>query len=498
MSINIILYLIEIAIIVVALIVGTIIFAKKDKKNYTKFFIIAMVTFVLVFLITFFVEKPDMQVNTVEVIEAKSNHKLEKVNTVYHFQNVTDNVNIVGDIDYDKIGDYKVTYEIDTMTGKYSKEVTVKVVDTTPPVITLEGKDSYRQSYSTEYEEPGYTAVDNYDGDVTKKVKTEKIEIDDDHFNIKYTVSDKAKNTSEKIRKVTIIDDVPPTITLNGFHNKTVYLDNNYEEDGAKAEDEKDGDLTDKIQITGEVDTSKEGDYEITYTVSDSKGNKATETRKVTVKDASKVQSNSVIYLTFDDGPSDDTGYLLDVLKKYNVKATFFVTGRGDDGIIKRAYDEGHQIALHTYSHDYSYVYSSIDNYFTDLNKIKERVKNITGYESNLIRFPGGSSNTVSRSYDGGTHIMSYLTKEVERRGYHYFDWNVSSGDAGGTTTAQGVYENVVNSLKPNGSSIVLQHDNKSFSIKAVKDIIQYGYDNGYTFDVLTENSPGAHHGVNN
>ncbi|MBR3177475.1 polysaccharide deacetylase [Candidatus Saccharibacteria bacterium] len=204
-----------------------------------------------------------------------------------------------------------------------------------------------------------------------------------------------------------------------------------------------------------------------------------------------------VIYLTFDDGPGPYTAKLLDILKKYDVKVTFFVTGAGDDELIAREYNEGHTVGLHTYTHDYAYVYSSLDNFFTDLYEIQTRVKNITGQTSTLTRFPGGSSNLISARYDGGIGIMSRLSEELPARGFTYFDWNISSGDAGGATTSSEVYQNVINALSPN-YSVVLQHDIKDFSVDAVEDIIKYGKANGYTFKKLDAGSFAAHHGINN
>ena len=204
-----------------------------------------------------------------------------------------------------------------------------------------------------------------------------------------------------------------------------------------------------------------------------------------------------IVYLTFDDGPGDYTNALLDVLDKYEVKATFFVTGRGDDATIKREYDEGHTVALHTWSHNYAYVYASVDNYFADLNQIADRVKNITGEDAKLIRFPGGSSNLVSKRYDGRTRIMTTLTREVEARGYQYFDWNVDSDDAGKAKDSDTVYVNVASHLKP-GTNVVLQHDIRPYSVEAVERIIQYGNENGYVFEPLSFDSPTVHHGVNN
>ena len=132
-------------------------------------------------------------------------------------------------------------------------------------------------------------------------------------------------------------------------------------------------------------------------------------------------------YLTFDDGPSDNTLKILDILDKYKVKATFFVMGTGKLSYVKKIHDAGHTVALHTYSHDYSKIYRSQKAYFEDLEKIGAAVKKYTGEDAKVIRFPGGSSNTVSRSYCKG--IMTALSKETANRGYVYFDWNVDSTD---------------------------------------------------------------------
>ena len=207
--------------------------------------------------------------------------------------------------------------------------------------------------------------------------------------------------------------------------------------------------------------------------------------------------SAGTIYLTFDDGPGAHTARLLDILKQYGVKATFFVTGGGDDALIVREYQEGHTVGLHTWSHRYDQLYRSVDAYFEDLKLVHDRVQALTGVDSKIIRFPGGSSNTVSAKYDGKTRIMSALTQEVEKRGYVYFDWNIASGDAGNVTTADGVYNTVVSHLH-DGVNVVLQHDIKGYSVDAVERIIKFGLDNGYNFEPLTANSPTAHHGVNN
>ena len=210
------------------------------------------------------------------------------------------------------------------------------------------------------------------------------------------------------------------------------------------------------------------------------------------------VTGNRVVYLTFDDGPSPRTSEILDILKKYNVKATFFVTNQNSqyDYLIKRAYDEGHTIGLHTSSHNYHEIYASEDAYFADLQAIQDKVYNITGYRSTIIRFPGGSSNTVSRFNPG---IMTRLTQLVEERGFYYHDWNVDSEDAAGANEERQM--NNVMTYSPKHEVVnLLMHDsgNKYATVNSLEAKIKYYLDNGYSIEPLTPSSPCVHHGVNN
>lgn len=204
-----------------------------------------------------------------------------------------------------------------------------------------------------------------------------------------------------------------------------------------------------------------------------------------------------VVYLTFDDGPSIYTNDILNTLDKYNVKATFFVTCSGDiNGLAKKILDKGHTLALHTCTHKYSNIYSSEDAYFNDLNEISTRVENATGYKSKYIRFPGGSSNTVSRFNRG---IMTRLTKKVQENGYKYYDWNIDSNDAAGANKDQ-VYSNVIGALKNSNrtTNMVLMHDTKSSTKDALDNIIKDALDMGYTFSNINDYTSEIHHGVNN
>lgn len=204
------------------------------------------------------------------------------------------------------------------------------------------------------------------------------------------------------------------------------------------------------------------------------------------------------VYLTFDDGPSERTEEILNILDKYHVKATFFVTYQDEkyDYLIKRMYEEGHTIGLHTASHNYHEVYASEEAYFADLKSIQDKVYNLTGYRAVIIRFPGGSSNTVSRFNPG---IMTRLTAAVTERGFYYHDWNVDSEDAAGANEERQM--NNVRTYSPKYDTVnLLMHDapSKHATVNSLEEKIKYYLENGYVIEPLTPTSPCVHHGINN
>lgn len=364
--------------------------------------------------------------------------------------------------------------------------------DRTAPVITLEGDNPLTVEKGTEVQDPGYTAIDDCDGDVTEQVTATQGD-----GVIDYTVTDAHGNTATAQRTLVYVDTTPPVITLNGGGEMTIQSGENFSDPGCTAQDAGDGDVTGSVTTEGSVDPGTPGDYTITYSVTDSAGNTGTAQRLVHVKQPPENPGDKVVYLTFDDGPGPYTQQLLDVLAKYNVKATFFVTNSNSkyQDMIYQEYAAGHAIGIHTYCHDYNKIYASEDAYFEDLEAMQDVIVSQTGDTTNIIRFPGGSSNTVSNITPG---LMTTLTQEVQNRGYQYFDWNVSSGDAGETTDTQQVVDNVISGIQKHNVSVVLQHDIKEFSVNAVEQIIQWGLDNGYTFLPLNYNSPPAHHHINN
>lgn len=399
-----------------------------------------------------------------------------------------------GTVDVNTVGSYTLVWKASKLWYSAEKTLSVEVVDDVPPTISLV-PDTREYSLPGSYDDPGYSAHDNVDGDITENVK---VEITDD--GVEYTVTDSTGNRASEFRKVNFKDPEAPVITLKGeaFMALTSGKDE-YREAGFSAKDNVDGDLTDKVETGGAVDASKPGLYRLTYRVSDSSGNVAEVVRTVTVAadpSSGKTDDNGkYIYLTFDDGPGTYTAELLDILAKYKVKVTFFVTSLGDHTLIKREKDEGHSVGVHTYTHRYDIVYASDEAFLEDLAKINEIVKAQTGSYTYLLRFPGGSSNTISHNNPG---IMSRLTKKVQEMGYRYFDWNVDSGDAVSKPKKENIIEAVKAGCSNKKNSVVLMHDVKRETVDAIEDIIVWGLENGYTFLPLDMTSPTAHHRVFN
>ncbi len=401
----------------------------------------------------------------------------------------------VEDFDPTKLGTQTLTYIVaeNGEERRLTREITV--IDTEKPVIELlpfpEGQEP---GWMNGYIEPGFLATDNVDGDMTDIV--EVTQLDDA---VIYTVTDSSGNEAVAERPIAGLLDAPEIVLVDG-DELTLPACMSWEDPGFYAVDSQGRDLTEYVTAEGEVTPYHSGLYEISYTLTNAFGETVTAVRQVTVEPV--VLSDTVypevrtIYLTFDDGPGPYTDRLLDILARYNVKATFFVTGNQPDyaHCIARAYQEGHSIGVHTFTHNYYTIYASEQAFFDDFNRGEQLIYEQTGAYTRLFRFPGGSSNTVS-SFNPG--IMSRLTKTMTDMGYYYFDWNVTSGDAGETTDTGQVFLNVVGGCTGK-VSVVLQHDIKGFSVDAVERIIIWGLNNGYQFLPLEESSYGAHHGINN
>lgn len=300
--------------------------------------------------------------------------------------------------------------------------------------------------------------------------------------------------TTQKYQKtVKVVDRTDPEFIFEGDMEIVLQDIDDFEEPGYKVIDNYDGDITDKV--TTEIIKYRDDYYEVIYYVGDSSDNVNIKSRTIHI-------IKGTIYLTFDDGPSFDiTPRILNILKENNIKATFFVVGYGKDKeeLIKREYTEGHSIGIHGFSHEYAEIYTDLDTLMENFNKLRKMVEETTGgYQSKIIRFPGGTSNTVNKQYCEG--IMTEAVAKVEEEGYVYFDWNVDSSDAGGAKTPEEVYKNVISEIQPGRNNIILMHDfaGNDKTLSVLQDIIDYCKKENYRFDVITQETKPIQHKVSN
>jgi peptidoglycan/xylan/chitin deacetylase (PgdA/CDA1 family) len=204
------------------------------------------------------------------------------------------------------------------------------------------------------------------------------------------------------------------------------------------------------------------------------------------------------VYLTFDDGPSSNTGKILDILAEYDVKATFFVVGKEEERyqpLYKRIVEEGHTLAMHSYSHKYNEIYQSKESYVEDLTKLQEFLYDTTGVWCRYCRFPGGSSNTVSRV------DMHELIGYLEEQDMSYFDWNVSSGDASSAyISPEAIVRNSTANLGEFHEAMILLHDasDKDSTVEALPRLIEQIQAMEDTKIVPITDDTGAIHHISN
>ena len=202
---------------------------------------------------------------------------------------------------------------------------------------------------------------------------------------------------------------------------------------------------------------------------------------------ASYVREEGVVYLTFDDGPSDNTYSVLYYLDKYDIKATFFVVPRRTEecyDIMRQIVNKGHSIGVHSTTHEYKEIYASVEAFLDDFHEAWTMIYEATGVKTEIFRFPGGSLN----DYNSATRDA--IIEEMARRGFRYYDWNVDSNDAGGATWTE-MYNGVRKAVDNNYRSVILMHDSapRKNTVLVLEDIIKALINKGYKFDKINNNT---------
>ena len=305
----------------------------------------------------------------------------------------------------------------------------------------------------------------------TGNVNTSKV----GEYNINYKWGIKSKTTT-----ISVVDKTAPVIHLQGA--KTVYAKDSRNLEGAEkgvtVTDNYDKDIKMSRRDTNKISDTE---YEFVYTAIDSSGNMSIAKRKIVI-------ATGVICLTFDDGPSSVTPEVLDVLKENNIKATFFILDYSEQSksMIQRIIDEGHTLAIHGMSHDYSKIYASAEATLENFTSLQKKIKKDFNYDVKYVRFPGGASNTISRNYCEG--VMTEAVKKVQEESLEYYDWNVDVDDAGSARTPSEIYNNFVDGILPGVENIVLMHDGEGHmpTAKALQEIINYAKENGYVFTAIS------------
>lgn len=200
------------------------------------------------------------------------------------------------------------------------------------------------------------------------------------------------------------------------------------------------------------------------------------------------------VCLTFDDGPSKNTRPILEILDKEQVPATFFVCAQDANEkylpLVAEIAAAGHQIALHSATHQYSRIYASTDAFWQDIKTLRQALEPYVDVAAiDWLRFPGGSTNTVSHRY-GGKGIMKALKAQAEDKGYHWIDWNVCAEDATAShPDAAQILRNIRRDADGQDTCVVLLHDTKATgqTVKALPDMIAYFREQGYTFCTVAQ-----------
>ncbi len=264
---------------------------------------------------------------------------------------------------------------------------------------------------------------------------------------------------------------------------------------GYKVYDESGKVISREVQVEGTICPWRVGDYLITYSIQGESGKKTSAVRTVHVVPVELpevVHTHKTIYLTFDDGPSEYTADVLDILDKYNIKATFFIIGSrsGCEEMLPRIAAAGHTIGIHCFKHEYERIYKDENAFFKDFMEAQSVVYRYTGEYAHAARLPGGgrTANLLYYHVDGGYETVRTIMHDM---GVRFYDWHIQPESSYHSRTGEIYY--FTHPDKPYDGTICLLHDTRDYSVLALEDMIQWALENDYTFLPIDQTTPEVH-----
>lgn len=264
-----------------------------------------------------------------------------------------------------------------------------------------------------------------------------------------------------------------------------------FEEPGFSALDSTGADRSADVAVEGEIVCWKTGEYTLSYSFTDEKDGLVSATRAVNVVPVElpeETPTEKVIYLTFDDGPCSNTQHILELLAKYDAKATFFIIAQENSysHLIPEIEAQGHSVGVHCNYHSYADIYASEEAYFNDFMKAQEFCYQYLGHYADISRFPGGATTAATyfaRTVEGGFEQVEQRLRDM---GVRYFDWDIQESE----TTTLDTYYIFRNNVPKFQHPVMLQHDARDYSIAALEDMLIWGTENGYEFRAITDSTP--------
>lgn len=417
---------------------------------------------------------PRLQLNGSKNIEISYRDEYEEPGVIV--KNATGNymskIKIDSNIDTNIIGNYYVDYSLKIGGKTLHVRRNVKVIDDIPPVIKLKGDQITEISINSEYKEPGFTAIDEYDGDVTDKVEIIG-EVNTENYGeyvITYKVHDNSNNINQVNRIVKVIDEEPPTIQCQ--NNYSVFRSGNII--GCKAIDNFDGDITNKIKIIGNYDVDTKGIYKVTYTVSDEAGNETVKEHKlVTYNEKEEPKA----YITFYD-ISNTTEEILEILEKQQIKATFFISKQTKEqnyNYLNEIIETENEIGITDVNNQNIYKdLNTFTSYFKEMQKI---IKEKTGKIVTIYGF--NNEEKIEKTK------LNQIKEYLRNNNIEYYDCDTMSSESNNE-----IIENIINQIVKNeDQEIIIQFNNSETdqsNKQSISTTIELLKQMNYSFDIVS------------